>query len=158
MINSVLFMERVNKNSNPEGCWPWKGKAHINRATIEASQRLQAAGIVIETERYYRIWTAAGGTQCHELTPYNKNRHDVKGAVTYIPAPCMEEVWRELPGKFRTKEKGLYELQMNKNEKFTHAFYVDYETGIYRPCNGKGSANPTDALIYLLIHIRKDAK
>jgi len=123
----------------------------LNYASLEASKRLIDAGIVLETEAYWRPYEYPDR---REWNLYFRGMNHVE----QVPAPSMAEVWRELPGTFRTKEKGLYELQMDKNINFTHAFYVDYETGINLPFNRKGSPNPTDALIDLLIWVRKEIK
>jgi HAMP domain-containing protein len=127
-----------------------------NYASLEASQRLHDAGIVLETDFYWVIYFNTGNSRI-ERKETAKNI-EAMGIADTIPAPSMAEVWRELPGIIRTKEKAVYELQMSKNEKFTHAFYIDYETGIYLPFRmQKGNTNPTDALIYLLIWVRKEA-
>ena len=56
-----------------------------NYSSLEASQRLVAAGIVLETEAY---WHCCNGF-C-ELKSFKD------GKINY-PAPSMAEVWRELP-------------------------------------------------------------
>lgn len=103
----------------------------LNYATLEASRRLVAAGIVLETERVWRKNTSG--------------EYYLSGNVTYniksqIPAPSMAEVWRELP-------EGCW---IYKGIKFSEAYrkHGDPKSHI--------STNPTDALIDLLIWVRNN--
>jgi len=119
-------------NSNPN-----------NYGSLEACQRLVAAGIVLETEKVWAFNEWIAGTDegpygieewrliSPPLTPYKQR----------IPAPSMVEVWRELP-TFTVIEKhmgGTHEAWVIGNKR--------YETCLYN--------NPTDALIDLLIWARQ---
>ena len=101
-----------------------------NYASLEASKRLVEAGIVLETEALWVKWYFDSST--------NMNYHPYEWRLMYrgltqddlksIPAPCMAEVWRELP-PFEGHGK-IYEAKEN--------------------------INPTDALVALLIWVRSD--
>jgi hypothetical protein len=105
-----------------------------NYASLAASKRLADNGIVLETDHFYRSYMIL-----------DDEHHDrVKGD---IPAPSMAEVWRELPPG----------TELHKAHSFTEAFnFADTENAdsIYPPCNSPD--NPTDALIDLLIWVRKE--
>jgi hypothetical protein len=128
-----------------------------NYASLEASQRLYEAGIVLETEFHWicdivntrEIWTITL-VDCHSTTD---NRE--------YPTPSMAEVWRELPEVCNTGT-GKAELTFNKIERnngvvVTSANYIydDVESGC---CTYKyfASVNPADALVDLLIWVRKE--
>jgi hypothetical protein len=103
----------------------------LNYGSREACQRLTDAGIVLETEF---CWLNAGSDIGYVLRPSRQCK-----LLISIPAPSMAEVWRELP-------RGIYLLQGDKgstcwsNEKSYFA------------------TNATDALIDLLIWVRKEGK
>ena len=104
----------------------------LNYASLEASKRLVDNGIALETEAHHIKYRTEW-----ELKP----RHSFD-AVYGIPAPSMAEVWRELPiGSLITK---------CRNGEITHLSGF----GEYSIAN----VNPTDALIDLLIWVRKEAK
>ena len=104
----------------------------LNYASLEASKRLVDNGIALETEAHHIKY----GTEW-ELKP----RHSFD-AVYGIPAPSMSEVWRELPiGSLITK---------CRNGEITHLSGF----GEYSIAN----VNPTDALIDLLVRMRKEEK
>ena len=109
-----------------------------NYASLEASKRLHDAGIVLKTEAY---WIRVANSPMMLVD----NRH---GADEYYPAPSMAEVWRELP--WVTDNYGL--ISMNKADNVT---YCGYRKGLAIREPKFESNNPTDALIDLLIFVRK---
>jgi hypothetical protein len=131
----------------------------LNHATLEASQRLHAKGIVLETEA---VW-------CHYST--DKFSHPNKWSLGYrglvesdprkddrpfIPAPSMAEVWRELPEMIPYCHK-VYWLTLIKGSKASIADYVCTDGSslfIAKGLKAYENTNPTDALIDLLIHIK----
>ena len=69
----------------------------LNYATLEASQRLFDAGIVLETENYWRIYGVDEDPVIELVTAEHRlDGWDRCNLRTY-PAPSMAEVWRELP-------------------------------------------------------------
>ena len=102
-----------------------------NYATYEASRRLYDAGIVLETDVVWYL--PSTGVWELIVKPLFK-------PMTWIPAPCFTEVWRELPYGV-----GLTKLTTN---------YVQDVAGNYE----FESDNPTDALIEILICLKEDGK
>ena len=112
-----------------------------NFASLEACKRLLDAGIVLETDM---IWHCAHGF--FEL----KQRGILNSSIGInYPAPCMAEVWRELPpqGCYLTANQGYY---------YAWIEWTDFE-GHGKSCEAKENTNPADALIDLLIWVRKEA-
>ena len=121
----------------------------LNYASLEASKRLTEAGIVIE--KTDNVWIYArhvplkGADRSWQLfdrrslmaIEVTEQRPDC-----LIPAPSMAEVWRELPEYYNDGE--LYISKINDN--MTNAGYLEGE--VFQ------NANPTDALIDLLIWVR----
>lgn len=113
----------------------------LNYATLEASKRLVDAGIVLETEQHH-----------HEIVEW-----EGKQVKLTIPAPSMAEVWRELPEGFWYENKWTW-ICVTKSRKDGDTTYCAY----YMPddkavCGSKRrNTNPTDALIDLLIWVRKE--
>jgi len=66
----------------------------LNYASLEASKRLAEAGIVMETEAKYVVWSNDKIELCYTSEYYQAEK--IKG-VRVIPAPSMAEVWRALP-------------------------------------------------------------
>jgi hypothetical protein len=107
----------------------------LNYASLEASKRLVAAGIVLETEE---VWY-----QGENGTWYLS---DVPLPTHSIPAPSMAEVWRELPERsYFTKYNGHYQAWSEWTTSVGH--------GNSSPV--KENTNPADALIDLLIWVRR---
>lgn len=129
----------------------------LNYASLEASKRLAEAGIVLETEALWVKWYFDSST--------NMNYHPYEWRLMYrgltqddlksIPAPSMSEVWRELPETAlqpcRDTTTGYCHeyLSLQKDGDLTVAGYGEYSE------IGRNS-NPTDALIDLLIRVRKE--
>ena len=105
-----------------------------NYASLEASKRLVDAGIVLETEKSW-IMSSTGW----ELADNIKYYGFWKDAKKY-PAPSMAEVWRELPD--------ATQIILIKRGVFHVVHYAS--NTIYT------RKNPTDALIDLLIWVRKE--
>jgi hypothetical protein len=106
-------------------------------ASLEASKKLHDAGIILETDF---IYNSDGKLLYSPLV----ERRDGD-----IPAPSMAEVWRELPNTYSTdtdvRLKTLMSYQAGyKALKDDVGVWFSYDT------------NPTDALIDLLIFVRKE--
>ncbi len=114
-----------------------------NYASLEASKRLVAAGIVLETEKYWER-TPSGNWK---MVEYLSCDEDGFRRENY-PAPSMAEVWRELPElNYFTKYKGHYQAWSEWTTFEGH--------GDSSPV--QENTNPADALIDLLIWQRKEA-
>ena len=119
-----------------------------NRASLGASHRLIEAGIVLETEAVWRLsqWGLGQKEPYAELMSKYRAR-DFQQAdkgnnnimAMHYPAPSMAEVWRELPEGTR-----LY------RGKSRHYAYMQNDG------EGQVDVNPIDALIDLLIWVRKE--
>jgi len=105
----------------------------LNYASLEASKRLVEAGIVLETDFYWASVDMENWSLC--TIPH-------KVGFKEYPAPSMSEVWRELP----------YAATIYKGPRYNSA-WIEHgmdNTEIYKN-------NPADALIDLLIWVRKEA-
>jgi len=102
----------------------------FNYASLEASKKLVDNGIVLETEAY---WIRVANSPMMLVD----NRH---GADEYYPAPSMAEVWRELPEWTECKKQAVETKCVLMTKDNIKVFF---------------SENPTDALIDLLIFVRK---
>ena len=103
-----------------------------NYGSLEACQRLYAAGIVPETEVWWRLSRSGHNAS---LTRVNKHTDcHCEDLRRYIPAPSMAEAWRRLPA--------MSVIGKDYGEVTYVAFKKDYKIS---------NANPTDALIDLLI-------
>lgn len=110
----------------------------LNYCTFPYATKLVEKGIVLKTEKFYRVWTAIDGTLCHELVDYARKRNDLPQTM-YVPAPSMAEVWRKLP-------RGTYLLHGAD----TSICWTNKKS--YR------DTNPTDALIDLLTKQKRKEK
>jgi hypothetical protein len=114
-------------------------KLHLNYGSLEACQRLKDAGIVLETEFFWRVRDEKL-IYCYDI---------IAGVGEYIiPALSMAEVWRELPDQSYIKRVGSETLawicdDWNDDSK-------ELESEFYK------NANPIDALIDLLIWVMKE--
>ena len=112
-----------------------------NYASLEASKRLVDAGIVLETEAVWR--------KKRDKTGYYLSRKALYHRTSDAPAPSMAEVWRELPERsYFTKYNGHYQAWSEWTTFEGH--------GDSSPV--QENTNPADALIDLLIWVRKEAK
>lgn len=129
-----------------------------NYASIEASHRLIEAGIALETEAYWEsFWTDLKGKKIPRLigkTYYsNGNIHSVSKEYA-VPAPSMVEVWLKL---IRVEDElqidGELKIVQGEGVGETCCGFYDYSEDKWITCFS--SFNPTDALIDLLIWVRK---
>lgn len=120
-------------------------------ASFEASQRLVNAGIALNTEHE---WQSADE---------KKWRLSLKGfnclPCICIPAPSMDEVWRELPEEKTYHEEGIifYEhavLTLEKKKGYSRAGYPAEHCG-FKMFN---NTSPTDVLIDLLIWLTEQKR
>jgi hypothetical protein len=118
-----------------------------NYASLAASKRLVEAGIVLKTEV---VWATDG------LDWVLMSRDRCGSWMQGIPAPSMAEVWRELPYQEHTVRYGAY-LEMSKivGIDIGEQTYVAYMRDGIASCD-YANRNPTDALIDLLIWVRKE--
>ena len=119
-----------------------------NYGSREACQRLVDAGIVLETEFYHS--TKGWGI----VTKKYKESYPEDPCV---PAPSMAEVWRELPVYFEVDmcfQPNLVKVADDTIGVMYSAFYskINNERPVLACYQ---NTNPTDALIYLLIWVRK---
>jgi len=114
-----------------------------NYASLEACKRLVEAGIVLETDFYW-----ARDSNGWYLRTYGTYEREV---LESIPAPSMAEVWRELP-------ETIDEYDLTCEKIFNggmQAGYTTYDVSGLRWKVLLNAANPTDAMIDLLIWVRK---
>jgi len=113
-----------------------------NYASLEASKRLVDNGIVLETEVAW--FPMPNGW---ELLPPDVFKH----TSCSVPAPSMAEVWRELP-------ETIDEYDLTCEKIFNggmQAGYTTYDVSGLRWKVLLNAANPTDALIDLLIWVKE---
>ncbi len=118
----------------------------LNYASLEASKRLQDAGIFLETD--YVFGLNIPGTSCPKLLILEKYEEILRRwadselfeQIQSIPAPSMAEIWRVL-----TDSTSLKKLGNNHRA----AWFELLSSWCV-------SDNPTDALIDLLIWDRKE--
>jgi hypothetical protein len=100
-----------------------------NYASLEASKKMADAGIMLETDF---IYNQDGKLLYRPLVPVLPGD---------IPAPTMAEVWRELPEGTECKKQAVETKCVTMTKDNIKVFF---------------SENPTDALIDLLIWVRKE--
>ena len=113
----------------------------LNYASLEASKRLVEAGIVLETESVWAQNLKTGDW-------FHAYKKLLVVPTIIIPAPCMAEVWRELP----SDDWELYQL-IRKYLMFRGLDFEDYAVAMELI----RIARSADALIDLLIWVRKEA-
>lgn len=117
-----------------------------NYASLEAGRTLVEAGIVLETNLYWRIIVTHNDLAFYEDTDNDEIKWES------IPAPSMIELWRELPDNIRVRGD-RWDLSISKTgDGRTVAGYW----GQGRPLIEFNNINPADALIDLLIFVRKE--
>jgi hypothetical protein len=116
----------------------------LDYASLEASKRLAEAGIVLETEAAWCEYNPNDWS-----IGYKKLIIDNPKKRFFIPAPSMAEVWKELPEEIYHVRPCA--LMVWKFHNLTEAGYWQRKEIIKSSLN----ANPTDALIDLLIRVRK---
>lgn len=127
----------------------------LNYGSLPACKALHEAGIVVETEKF---WFCSAPPYCDEhwfIADADKGH----GYKKY-PAPSMAEVWRELPcyrnvnGFF---QPFLVRVTDDSEPTIYSVFYSQEDERPVRPVPAVyQSTNPTDALIDLLIWVRKE--
>lgn len=123
-----------------------------NYCTLEASQRLVAAGIELETDCVWaKVYPGREDSEWKVFTKaeFNKAYYDFD---THMPAPSMGELWRELPDAIFVNEI-RYEKSLFGVSGLSQAGYI-YGT---KPLKFITRSNPCDALADLLIFVRKEA-
>jgi hypothetical protein len=135
-----------------------------NYCTIEAAQKLIDNGIVLETDMVWMLVSNlyitlpdGNSPKCWKIIDKDNFAYFIGVSKGYeiIPAPSPAEVWRELPIKISNKFVTIDKALTNKDEEVTCAQYED--EGGY--CNTfYSNTNLTDALIALLIWVRKEKK
>jgi hypothetical protein len=144
-VRLAIIREEYN-NMNP-----------LNYASLEASKRLEEKRIVLKTESaWYKSPMGEWKLIRTNNILYERERYD--NPSNSIPAPCMAEVWRELPESIINN--GVeYTLCLDKVKVkatggvATTACYEDSSADGYTK-KFYANANPTDALIDLLIYIK----
>lgn len=125
-----------------------------NHGSLEACQRLADAGIVLETDCFHVF-----GQSCVNGKPPIMTRKEVDALlrvsteVEYILAVQFTEVWRELPEEYSI-DNCICDLTICRSTGKTFASYCWYQEALIQFAN----TNPTDALIDLLIFVRKELK
>jgi hypothetical protein len=123
-----------------------------NYGSLEACQRLVEAGIVLETEASWCEYTKGKWDIGYTELIKESNRFLLEKRKV-IPAPSMAEVWRELPDEISTRalfcDLAVYRRGIN-----TVAQYIWFNDSQI----SFESTNPTDALIDLLIWVKKEPK
>jgi len=131
----------------------------LNYASLEASKKLQEAGIVLETDCCFVIT----GRQ-YNLPPETIFIGKPAYPCVYIPAPTMAEVWKELPETtWMDNYHYLYASPraLQFHDQPTPAWRKEYRYAVgYMTEKGCvlcefGNDNPIDALVDLLIWVRK---
>jgi hypothetical protein len=111
-----------------------------NYASLEASKRLVDAGIVLEADCY---WVKDGLIEEWCLVSAIE-RDESYAEDEFYPAPSLAEVWRELP-----ETSKIYKLSEGMSEiSYPHKYDTSFCSFLQE------NANPTDALIDLLIWTR----
>jgi hypothetical protein len=118
----------------------------LNYASLEASKRLYEAGIVLETDMVFEkhTWLCSQGSASKWVLIL---RSFAGRESKILPAPSMAEVWRELPET--TEHDGItYYIAMEKEDGGITECWVRDDIVF-------SNTNPTDALIDLLIWVRR---
>lgn len=117
----------------------------LNYASLEASKRLVKAGIVLETEA---VWHLQGDNETYFLQSQGSSAHLCVRWGDF-PAPCMAEVWRELPDI--NQGARIYLTKIGNQTQVGYGWP-------YMPSSSVVGQNisPADALIELLIWLRKE--
>jgi hypothetical protein len=113
-----------------------------NYCTLEAAKRLVEAGIVIDTD-FYHVKHLSGGYWQQSIRSKNELLNiPIENVAEVLPAPSMAEVWRELPDS----------VQLFKDPIIKQTVARLFNSSTF------AGTNTTDALIELLIWVRREAK
>lgn len=126
----------------------------LNYASLEASKRLVEAGIVLGTEVCWSPIFDFNMSSVGKPVPIKdwelmrcEHINGSMWALKAIPAPSMAEVWRELP------KEAILHIYFD-----SRGTVIEYRLASLTICVAKTvyDTNPTDALIDLLIWVRKE--
>ena len=106
-----------------------------NYASLEASKRLHDAGIELETDFVWRL-----GADGWKLLTKDWVRDMMSNTYESLPAPSMTEVLEELPNNTAFLKNKVYYASVGGSDN-------EYKEFV--------GANPTDALIDLLIFVKQ---
>ena len=121
----------------------------LNYASLEASKRLVEAGIVMETEHYWMHYIKES-----YLTHFHCEKTEYPFFKT--PAPSMAEAWRELPETIKENDTVFWKALSACQVCGDYCSYTSYQNSFEGVLIGSQNynANPTDALIDLLVWIK----
>jgi len=136
-----------------------------NCATLEASQRLVDARIVLETEAVWRCpqWGLGQKEPHSELidkglaADFRRAEIINNEAISFLyPAPSMAEVWRELPKVIIVNGRNCFlSLTTSAFSDICYCGYLALDEYWIKVKRFAGNS-PTDALIDLLIWVRRE--
>jgi len=115
----------------------------LNYCTRPAAERLQKAGIVMETEAHWYLIPEMN--QERERWILSRDESGVMKCLHRIPAPSLAEVWRELPDSHGV----CTTLVCEKHDQETIVGYFDWDMSQFSI--SYRSTNPADAAIDLKI-------
>ena len=115
----------------------------LNYASLEASKKLVDNGIVLDEVDF--MWFEHEVREWILIPSDSVSQKALQDGHAY-QAPCFTEILRKLPERIKVSRKQK-ELHF---EKWRGEYYASYENNML--CKNK---NPTDALIDLLIFVRK---
>ena len=122
----------------------------LNYASLEASKRLVDAGIVLETETSFYNSLHSKDWKLYRTEDISGINND---PLYKVHAPSMAEVWRELPSYIGDD----FYLDISKDDTQTVCGYSKIDVfDRYVSKGNQRNDNPTDALIDLLIWVRKE--
>jgi hypothetical protein len=125
-----------------------------NYGSLEACQRLVAAGIVLETENVWAfvpILRMVGGIEGNPPGKWELIQKPLFPYKDQVPASSMADVWRELPECIAADDVTWAFLTMGKMGDMTKVSYGPS----WNALQGFLNTNPTDALIYLRIWLEE---
>ena len=131
----------------------------LNYASLEASKKLADNGIVLETDFVWRL-----GADGWKLLNKDWVTNMMSNTYESYPAPCFADVWRELPdinqgARIYLTKTGNQRLACLPESRSGAVTQVGYGWP-YMPSSSVVGQNisPTDALIELLVWLRKEKK
>ena len=122
-----------------------------NYGSREACQRLVDAEIVLETDFVWVDIPLQKKPFNNWVLISNEEYRKVFNTCASYPALSMSEVWRELPDTYSSREIAYLRIAKLENGD-TVCGYLSYK----EPLQIYQNINPTDALIDLLIWVRKE--
>jgi len=135
----------------------------LNYASLEASKKLVDNGIVLETDYYWATYSESTLQSIRDAgkvypRPYLVTKESIhekhRTGHGYYPAPCFTDVWRELPdGILVNGSWAVLFITKHGNEFALVGYHIEHHVII-----SFARANPTDALIDLLIWLKGAGK